>query len=56
MKKVCKKYGNWSEGKNIDKRLVGGHENVPTRDIHLNLIDLDSQWDYILDYFIIFCK
>lgn len=42
----------WSDGSNDDKRLAGGYENVPTRDIHLYQIDLDKQWNFILDKYI----
>ena len=41
-------YGNWSSGIKKDKRLAGGIENVPTRDIHLNQLELDLQWNKIL--------
>ena len=31
-------FGQWSNGKNEDKRLQGGYENVPTVDIHMNQV------------------
>lgn len=31
-------FGKWSVGNNEDKRLDGGYENVPTRDIHMNQV------------------
>ncbi|MFT7796404.1 procollagen-lysine,2-oxoglutarate 5-dioxygenase 3 isoform X1 [Arapaima gigas] len=37
-------YGQWSEGRHKDKRLVGGYENVPTVDIHMNQIDFEKEW------------
>lgn len=32
-------FGKWSVGNNEDKRLDGGYENVPTRDIHMNQVN-----------------
>ncbi|EDQ85830.1 uncharacterized protein MONBRDRAFT_28874 [Monosiga brevicollis MX1] len=34
----------WSGGDNKDKRLKGGYEPVPTRDIHFNQMDFQSAW------------
>ena len=31
-------FGQWSGGDHQDKRLSGGYENVPTRDIHMNQV------------------
>ncbi|VDD94380.1 unnamed protein product [Enterobius vermicularis] len=45
-------FGQWSDGSNYDKRLAGGYENVPTRDIHMKQIDFERQWLYILDTYI----
>uniref|UniRef100_A0A0N4Z9N2 procollagen-lysine 5-dioxygenase n=1 Tax=Parastrongyloides trichosuri TaxID=131310 RepID=A0A0N4Z9N2_PARTI len=45
-------YGQWSSGTNEDKRLQGGYENVPTRDIHMNQIEFDRQWLFFLDEFV----
>ena len=35
-------FGQWSGGTNYDKRISGGFENVPTRDIHMNQVCLSS--------------
>ncbi|GCC38256.1 hypothetical protein chiPu_0016769 [Chiloscyllium punctatum] len=44
-------YGVWSGGKNEDKRLVGGYENVPTDDIHMTQVGLDQVWlHFIREY------
>ncbi|XP_067851129.1 procollagen-lysine,2-oxoglutarate 5-dioxygenase 2 isoform X2 [Heptranchias perlo] len=44
-------YGDWSGGKNEDKRLVGGYENVPTDDIHMTQVGLDHVWlHFIREY------
>merc|ERR1719347_2381893 len=45
-------YGKWSDGTNSDKRLQGGYEAVPTRDIHMNQIDFDEEWLYMLDFYV----
>lgn len=37
-------FGKWSDGTNNDVRLAGGYENVPTRDIHMNQVDLEPTW------------
>lgn len=37
-------FGKWSTGNNEDKRLDGGYENVPTRDIHMNQVGFEAQW------------
>ena len=48
----CEKYGDWSSGGNTDKRINGGYENVPTRDIHLKQIGLGEMWkQFVLQYF-----
>ena len=33
---IMENFGQWSNGRNVDERLVGGYENVPTRDIHIS--------------------
>lgn len=33
-----------SGGDNSDKRLRGGYEPVPTRDIHFNQMDFQETW------------
>ncbi|XP_069753489.1 procollagen-lysine,2-oxoglutarate 5-dioxygenase 2 isoform X2 [Narcine bancroftii] len=44
-------FGEWSGGKNEDKRLVGGYENVPTDDIHMTQVGLDQVWlHFIREY------
>ncbi|KPP69487.1 procollagen lysine 2-oxoglutarate 5-dioxygenase 1-like, partial [Scleropages formosus] len=44
-------YGQWSGGFNVDNRIQGGYENVPTIDIHMNQIDFDKDWQkFLLDY------
>ena len=42
-------FGSWSDGgnKHYDKRL-GGTENHPTQDIHMNQIGLEKMWKYIV--------
>lgn len=35
-----------------DHRIAGGYENVPTRDIHMNQIDFERHWLYILDEYV----
>lgn len=36
--------GQWSGGQSTDKRLKGGYEPVPTRDIHFNQYGFDKTW------------
>jgi procollagen-lysine,2-oxoglutarate 5-dioxygenase len=45
-------FGKWSDGTNNDKRLEGGYEAVPTRDIHMNQIGYDAEWMYVLDFYV----
>uniref|UniRef100_A0A0N5BDE9 procollagen-lysine 5-dioxygenase n=1 Tax=Strongyloides papillosus TaxID=174720 RepID=A0A0N5BDE9_STREA len=45
-------YGQWSTGTHEDRRLQGGYENVPTRDIHMNQVEFEKQWLYFLDEFV----
>ncbi|KRZ83626.1 Procollagen-lysine,2-oxoglutarate 5-dioxygenase, partial [Trichinella sp. T8] len=49
---VMENYGRWSSGSNLDSRLAGGYENVPTRDIHMNQVDFERHWLNILDEYI----
>ena len=49
---IANNLNQWSDGKNEDTRSAGGHENVPTRDIHLYQLDLNNQWKIILDKYI----
>ena len=46
-------FGQWSNGKNEDKRLQGGYENVPTVDIHMNQVGFESQWLEFLRVYIV---
>uniref|UniRef100_A0A670Z087 procollagen-lysine 5-dioxygenase n=1 Tax=Pseudonaja textilis TaxID=8673 RepID=A0A670Z087_PSETE len=44
-------FGQWSGGKHEDTRLVGGYENVPTVDIHMNQIGFEKEWlQFLQDY------
>ncbi|CDW52628.1 procollagen lysine,2 oxoglutarate 5 dioxygenase [Trichuris trichiura] len=45
-------YGKWSSGSHEDARLLGGYENVPTRDIHMNQVGLEAVWLKILDDYV----
>ena len=45
-------FGKWSDGSNEDKRLDGGYEAVPTRDIHMNQIGFNEEWLYLLDFYV----
>ncbi|XP_063001547.1 procollagen-lysine,2-oxoglutarate 5-dioxygenase 1 [Elgaria multicarinata webbii] len=44
-------FGQWSGGDNTDARILGGYENVPTIDIHMNQIHFEREWyKFLLDY------
>ncbi|XP_070695095.1 procollagen-lysine,2-oxoglutarate 5-dioxygenase 1 [Pempheris klunzingeri] len=44
-------FGKWSGGDNVDKRIQGGYENVPTIDIHMNQVNFDKEWHkFLLEY------
>ncbi|XP_046726464.1 procollagen-lysine,2-oxoglutarate 5-dioxygenase 1 isoform X2 [Silurus meridionalis] len=44
-------YGKWSGGGNVDTRIQGGYENVPTIDIHMNQVNFDKEWHkFLLEY------
>ncbi|CAM4714230.1 unnamed protein product [Leuciscus chuanchicus] len=44
-------FGQWSGGANVDTRIQGGYENVPTIDIHMNQVGYDKEWQkFLLDY------
>ncbi|MCI4381112.1 hypothetical protein PGIGA_G00248030 [Pangasianodon gigas] len=44
-------FGQWSGGANVDKRIQGGYENVPTIDIHMNQINFEKEWHkFLLEY------
>lgn len=48
---IVENFGKWSDGSNNDNRLQGGYEAVPTRDIHMNQVDLDPLWmKFLGDY------
>jgi len=49
---VNENYGKWSDGSNMDKRLEGGYETVPTVDIHTNQIEYRDEWLDILRAYI----
>ncbi|XP_058246085.1 procollagen-lysine,2-oxoglutarate 5-dioxygenase 1 isoform X2 [Hemibagrus wyckioides] len=41
-------FGQWSGGGNVDTRIQGGYENVPTIDIHMNQINYEKEWHKLL--------
>ncbi|KAM3618303.1 uncharacterized protein V6R79_018658 [Siganus canaliculatus] len=44
-------FGQWSGGANVDTRIQGGYENVPTIDIHMNQINYEKEWHkFLLDF------
>uniref|UniRef100_A0A3Q1EZ23 Procollagen-lysine,2-oxoglutarate 5-dioxygenase 1 n=1 Tax=Acanthochromis polyacanthus TaxID=80966 RepID=A0A3Q1EZ23_9TELE len=44
-------YGKWSGGGNVDTRIQGGYENVPTIDIHMNQVNFEKEWQkFLLEY------
>nr|XP_008165440.1 procollagen-lysine,2-oxoglutarate 5-dioxygenase 1 [Chrysemys picta bellii] len=45
-------FGQWSKGDNTDSRLLGGYENVPTIDIHMNQIGYEREWYRFLLHYI----
>ncbi|EDV97127.1 GH16659, partial [Drosophila grimshawi] len=49
---IMEAFGKWSEGKNQDKRLEGGYEAVPTRDIHMRQVGLDQVYLKFLQMFV----
>ncbi|XP_045601648.1 procollagen-lysine,2-oxoglutarate 5-dioxygenase 1 [Procambarus clarkii] len=44
--------GGWSDGTNNDPRLAGGYENVPTVDIHMNQMEFEQEWLWILRHYV----
>ncbi|KAK7079692.1 Procollagen-lysine,2-oxoglutarate 5-dioxygenase 1, partial [Halocaridina rubra] len=44
--------GGWSDGTNKDPRLAGGYENVPTIDIHMNQMEFEQEWLWILRHYV----
>lgn len=49
---IMEAYGKWSDGSNQDKRLEGGYEAVPTRDIHMNQVGLEPLWLKFLQVYV----
>lgn len=49
---IMEAFGKWSDGSNNDKRLEGGYEAVPTRDIHLNQVNLERIWLHFLQKYV----
>uniref|UniRef100_A0A1L8E427 procollagen-lysine 5-dioxygenase n=1 Tax=Nyssomyia neivai TaxID=330878 RepID=A0A1L8E427_9DIPT len=49
---IMENYGRWSDGSNSDKRLEGGYEAVPTRDIHMNQVGLEKLWLKFLQLYV----
>ncbi|XP_069070003.1 procollagen-lysine,2-oxoglutarate 5-dioxygenase 2 isoform X2 [Pleurodeles waltl] len=45
-------FGQWSGGKHHDSRISGGYENVPTDDIHMRQIGLETVWLHFIREFI----
>ncbi|XP_055697563.1 procollagen-lysine,2-oxoglutarate 5-dioxygenase isoform X2 [Phlebotomus papatasi] len=49
---IMESFGRWSDGSNHDKRLEGGYEAVPTRDIHMNQVGLEKMWLKFLQVYV----
>lgn len=49
---IMEAFGKWSDGTNSDTRLQGGYEAVPTRDIHMNQVGLETLWLKFLQLYI----
>uniref|UniRef100_A0A6B2EGL7 procollagen-lysine 5-dioxygenase n=1 Tax=Phlebotomus kandelakii TaxID=1109342 RepID=A0A6B2EGL7_9DIPT len=49
---IMENFGKWSDGSNNDKRLEGGYEAVPTRDIHMNQVGLENLWLKFLQLYV----
>lgn len=49
---IMEAFGKWSDGSNSDKRLEGGYEAVPTRDIHMNQVGLEPMWLKFLQIYV----
>ncbi|XP_038164916.1 procollagen-lysine,2-oxoglutarate 5-dioxygenase 1 [Cyprinodon tularosa] len=44
-------FGKWSGGGNVDTRIQGGYENVPTIDIHMNQVNFEKEWHkFLMEY------
>jgi procollagen-lysine,2-oxoglutarate 5-dioxygenase, invertebrate len=44
---IMETFGKWSDGSPNDKRLEGGYEAVPTRDIHMNQVGLGKMLNFV---------
>uniref|UniRef100_A0A0K2SV11 procollagen-lysine 5-dioxygenase n=1 Tax=Lepeophtheirus salmonis TaxID=72036 RepID=A0A0K2SV11_LEPSM len=49
---VMEENGQWSDGSSNDKRLDSGYEAVPTRDIHMNQVNYEKEWLYLLKTYV----
>lgn len=49
---IVEAFGKWSDGTHSDKRLQGGYEAVPTRDIHMNQVGLEQVWLKFLQLYV----
>ncbi|XP_062554119.1 procollagen-lysine,2-oxoglutarate 5-dioxygenase [Armigeres subalbatus] len=52
LREIVEAFGKWSDGTHSDKRLQGGYEAVPTRDIHMNQVGLEQVWLKFLQLFV----
>ncbi|XP_037038309.1 procollagen-lysine,2-oxoglutarate 5-dioxygenase isoform X2 [Bradysia coprophila] len=49
---IVENHGKWSDGSNSDERLQGGYEAVPTRDIHMTQVGLQSMYLKFLQLYV----
>ncbi|KAG4065093.1 hypothetical protein HA402_007490 [Bradysia odoriphaga] len=49
---IAENFGKWSDGSNSDERLQGGYEAVPTRDIHMTQVGLQSMYLKFLQLYV----
>ncbi|XP_058129261.1 procollagen-lysine,2-oxoglutarate 5-dioxygenase [Anopheles ziemanni] len=52
LREIVEAFGEWSDGSHSDKRLQGGYEAVPTRDIHMNQVGLEQVWLKFLQLYV----
>lgn len=52
LREIVEAFGKWSDGTHSDKRLQGGYEAVPTRDIHMNQVGLEQVWLKFLQLYV----
>lgn len=52
LRDIVEAFGKWSDGSHSDKRLQGGYEAVPTRDIHMNQVGLEQVWLKFLQLYV----